>query len=215
MNAIKYLFILLAIFYTTPIFSQEKEKIAKVSYTLFRADNADIPDFNAGIDHGTVSNFSFAYMTKNIEKLNYHEWAISRISNKKSTDEISKTTEQVYAFKYEAGKIGTEINDFMELRFGAALELYYGKSEFESLITSVFSTEKIAAGISITFSPHLDIDVSDRLFIDFNPALMLAYNEIETTRTFDPALPLESQEQSTINLGTGGFVVQLGVGYKF
>ena len=131
------------------------------------------------------------------------------------TDETNQTTEQVYGIKYEAGRIGIETNDRMGLRFGAGLEFYYGNHKTEPLLTQIYPIETNTLGINVSFSPHLDIKLSEKFFIDFNPALMLVYNELEKNQTFNPSLPTSAQKQTTINLGTGGFVIQIGVGYIF
>lgn len=213
----KHLFLFIALLSFTSSFSQEKERIAKISYTLFRGDNADVPIFNNnGLKRNKILyDFSATYLLKNISKLHYHEFTLSRFfSEKLPKTGPGKAEEYLYAVKYEYGWIGAEINKFMELRYGGAIELYHGQNIFEPNTTQNYPLEQKATGVNLAFSPHLDIDITERFFIDFNPALMLFYYEIENNQAFNPTLPVRAQKQGGFEFGGGGFVIQVGMGYK-
>ena len=67
----------------------------------------------------------------------------------------------------------------------------------------------------LSFSPHLDVRLSERLFIDLNPSVVLLTYYFEQTRTQNPTLPLRAQKQGSFGLNAGGILWQMGVGYKF
>lgn len=212
----KHLFLILTICYFLPLFGQEKQTAVKLSANVFRGGVADYPNLSIiEFDNGFDDLFSAGVILFNNDKFRYQEISLSRVSH--STEEVnsSEITQTVLGLKYELGWQGKELSDYFKLRFGAALELFYGKNDLNPTTLQGFPIKQSVVGAMLAFSSHLDIILTEHLFIDFNPSIVLPAYYFEKNESLNPTLPQRAQTQSSFGLDLGGVLLQIGVGYKW
>ncbi|MEZ4935785.1 MAG: hypothetical protein R2788_27070 [Saprospiraceae bacterium] len=212
----KHLFLILAIFYILPLFGQEKQTVVKLAANVFRGGAADNPNFfNNEIDNSFTDLFSAGFILFNNDKFRYQEINLSRVSHNKEKVNSNEISQTVLALKYELGWQGKELNDYLKLRFGVAMELFYGKNDLNPTTLQGFPIKQSVVGAMLAFSSHLDIILTEHLFIDFNPSIVLPAYYFEENERLNPTLPKRAQTQSSFGLDLGGVLLQIGVGYKW
>ena len=212
----KLLFILTTICCLSPAIGQKKQTFIKASASLFKNGIGKSPRFSSNeIDRSPISLFSAGILFINFKKNKYQEFAVTNFSFDNEKMRSTEIRQYTFGARYEYGKLGKQFNDKISIRYGGFLEFFSGKNEFTPSTTQRFPVDQSSTGINLAFSPHLDIALSKRLFIDFNPAVVLISYFFKKTHARDPTLPQRQQEQSSMNLNAGGLNVMLGVGYKF
>ena len=187
----------------------------KLKFNLYRGGAANEPDFLHGIDESITAFFSAGIVLFNDDKFRYQEIGISRVSIGEKKIINAKIEQTILAAKYEYGWLGKQFDDNFAIRLGGALELIHGKNHFTPTPIQEYPIEQKFNGAMLSFSPHLDVRLSERLFIDLNPSVVLLTYYFEQTRTQNPTLPLRAQKQGSFGLNAGGILWQMGVGYKF
>ncbi len=187
----------------------------KLSSSLFKNGIANNPEFFMNeIDKSPTSLFTAGILFLSIEKNSYQEIGLTNFSFNKEKQSSSEINQNTLGLRYEYGKLGRQFNNHFSFRYGAFLEFFYGNNDLTPTTTQGFPVEQKSTGVNLAFSPHLDIALSKRFFIDLNPSLVLISYYFEKIQTLDPTLPKRQQEQSSFNIDTGGLNVMVGVGYR-
>ncbi|HFA48172.1 MAG TPA: hypothetical protein ENJ95_04050 [Bacteroidetes bacterium] len=210
----KHLFLIIALFSLHTAFGQQKTTALKLSGNFFRGGAANIPSFRFGIEQGPFSGLAPAIILTNEDKFNYHEIELSRVSFRSGENTFGKTEQRIFEARYEFGKSFWITGEKMKYRLGGSLGLYYGSSDFTPSTTSRFPVEESNFGVSLSFTPHLDIEITERLYVDINPSLLLLDYGIVNSQAHNPLLPERWQAQQFFELDAGGFLFRLGVAYK-
>lgn len=208
----KHLFLFFALSFTLPILGQEKTKAVKVSWVPVRTGAAESPNYKLDDTFSWTFDVSPAFVLTNREKYNYQEFALTRTTIHSQKDSLAKWNQSSIGIRYEFGKLGIVLNHIFSIRLGGALEAFYSNSEINYTNSSPANERRRTTGLIPSFSPHLDVLLTDRIYFDVNPNLAIFKYSFELLQASSPTILFE---QGTFSLDGGGFVVYIGVGYQF
>jgi len=120
------------------------------------------------------------------------------------------------AARFELGvRLKKKVFDYLIFSFNPAVDLYFYKGDAQPAQSSAFPVDFIDGGILLSFIPHLEIPLGDRLFLDLNINFINVSFGITYQRTFNPSFSDRQQKTAGFDFDTQGErSFQIGLGYR-
>jgi len=120
------------------------------------------------------------------------------------------------AARFEWGvRLKKKLFNYVTFSLNPAVDLYFydGDAQPESIIG--FPVSSTNGGILLSFIPHMEVPLGERLFLDFNINFINVSFGIDHQRTFNPAFSEPQQKISGFDFDTQGErSFRIGLGYR-
>ena len=137
---------------------------------------------------------------------------------------IAKQRTMASTFKEQDFSIRTEWGKYMKagfiknarLQISASARLFvYLSDEVPTAISPGFRITSEAGGISFSVVPHLELPLSEVLFLDINTSLLNFYYGVNFNRVHNPVLTINQQQQGGFELTIWSeYILRIGIGYR-
>jgi len=119
------------------------------------------------------------------------------------------------AARFELGaRIEKRLFNYISFSFNTAADLFYYQGEAVPDASAAFRRNSQNGGILFSFIPHIEIPVTDRLFLDLNINFINVSFALDFLRIDNPALNEDQQKFTTFNFNTQGErSFRIGLGY--
>ena len=120
------------------------------------------------------------------------------------------------AARFELGvRLKKKLFNYLTFSLNPAVDLYFYNGDAQPEFSSDFPVSSVNGGIMLSFIPHLEIPLGERLFLDLNINFINVSFGIDYQRTFNPAFSERQQKTAGFDFDTQGErSFRIGLGYR-
>lgn len=217
-----YYFLCYALFFWSPLMAQETFNAIKI-YGDFHLGKIGRGEPNVYLDRfDDTNNFkgaTLAYLWVDPNKKYSKELELGmRIRTRNVTfDSVEYNIKDVEAaIRFELGaRLKKKLFNHLTISLNPALDLYFYKGNAQPVLTANAPVTSIDGGILLSFIPHLEIPLGERLLLDLNINFINVSFGINYQRNFNPAWSERQQKKGGFDFDTQGErSFQIGLGYR-
>lgn len=216
----KYLFLLLIISTALPALAQKPATAVKIYSNFYLGDRGrGEPNlYLERFDNTSYKGTTIAWFSNNPEKRYTREFEIGmRVRTREvpfdGTTFSIKDIEAATRFELGA-RLKPKLFNHVAFSINTAFDLYYYQGEAVPESALSFRRNNQEGGVLISFIPHIEIPITNRVFIDLNINFINISFGINYLRVENPALTEEEQKTSGFDFDTQGErSLRIGLGY--
>lgn len=145
----------------------------------------------------------------------YRELELSALSRERIDDGRAVIEEYSFALRYERGYPISKNNSGMKVRLGWSARGYFGNRTADFYDLSEYPAENQYYGLILSLTPHIEYNISRRLYFDFSPNLELLNFCAGREYVYNPDYDEEQNESIDFFFLPFRPLLRIGAGFRF
>ncbi len=216
-----YGFLCCALFCGSLLTAQETFDAIKIygDFYLGKTSRGEPNLYLGRFDQQKLKGITVAYQIVNPEKKYSKElelglWTQTRNVTFDSVTYAIKDFEAAARFEWGV-RLEKKLFNYIIFTLNPAIDLYFYEGDAQPISGLDFPASSISGGMMLSFIPHIEIPLGERLFLDLNINFINISFGLDFQRKFNPAWTERQQKTGGFSFNTQGEQsFQIGLGYK-